>query len=176
MNARGATLIELMVSLALISVALLAASSLIVQSIKVFDSLGRSMSDPDAVIARSLMRKDVHSARSIDRGTGSWSADELVLATGEGGSVIYEQHGDRLLRRVIARDGSETDARTLVHSLVGWRWRVAASRVIEVELVLPSHLDPAIAALITDSKRRAEVSLRRETLVLALRRGGGSSW
>ena len=170
------TLIELMVSLALISVASLAACSLIVQSIRVFDSLGRSMSDPDAVITRSWMRKDVHSARSIEPGTGIWSDHELVLATGEGGSVIYEQNGDRLLRRVIDRNGSETEARTLLHSLVGWRWRVAGSRVIEVELVLPSHLDPAIAALTTDSKRRAEESLRRETLVLALRRGGGSSW
>jgi prepilin-type N-terminal cleavage/methylation domain-containing protein len=173
---RGSSLIELMVSLALISVAVLAAASLIVQSVRVFDSLGRSMSDPEAVIARSWMRKDVHSARSIESSTGIWSDHELVLATGDGGAVIYEQDGDRLLRRVIDRNSTETEDRTLLHGLVEWRWRVAGSRVIEVELVLPRHLDPATAALVSISQRRAEVSLRRETLVLALRQGGGSSW
>jgi len=173
---RGSTLLELMVSLALISVASLAASSLIVQSVRVFDSLGRSMSDPEAVIARSWMRKDVHSARSIEGATGIWSDLELVLATGEGGAVIYAQDGGRLLRRVIDRNGAETEDRTLLHGLVEWRWRVAGSRVIEVELVLPSHLDPVTAALVADPKRRPEVSLRRETLVLAVRSGGGSSW
>ncbi len=176
MSDRGSTLVELLVSLALISIAVLAATALIVQSIKVFDSLGRSMSDPETVIARSWICKDVHSARSIEGATGTWSDSELVLATGDGGAVTYALDGGRLLRRVVDRHGAETDTRTVLHGLAEWRWRVAGSRVIEVELVVPSHLDPVTAALVGDPGRRAEVSLRRETLVLALRGGGGSSW
>ncbi len=176
MSQRGTTLVELMVSLALMSVASLAAASLIVQAVRVFEASARSMTDPGTAVARSWIRKDVHSARSMQGGIGLWSDGELVLTLVDGGSVVYRQDSGSLVRRVVAADGSEIDRRVLLRELLGWRWRAAGSRVVELEMRLAGRRDPATAGGVADPTRQTEMTVRRETLVLALRAGGAGSW
>jgi len=171
MRESGMSLVELLVSLALLSVVFLAAGPLIVQSIRVFGAAGRSLMDPDAVVAGAWLRQDVHSAYSV--GTGP--DNRMMLLMPEGKHVSYEQSGSSLVRRVYSAKGEVLSRQKIVPKIIGWGWGYVGDCVY-VNLYLPSHVEPGRVALIRDSKRMKTTGVRSERFCFSIRGQRRMSW
>jgi len=165
------SLVELLVSLALISVVFLAAGPLIVQSIRVFGAAGRSLRDPDAVLAGAWLRQDVHSAYSVGFGSGN----KMILRIPEGMQVCYEQSGSSLIRKVYSAKGEVLSRQMIVPKLLGWSWGKARG-CVHVNLYLLSHMEPGRAALYRDPKRLRTTGGRSESFYFSIRGQDRKSW
>jgi hypothetical protein len=131
---RGATIVELLVTAALVIVAVLVAASLIMQSARLNRSVLEGLSRPDGELAMAWVRRDVHaSVALLDPGFG-WSEGPLRLAQFGGAEVVYSWRDGVLMRAELDAEGEEVGRRTVMRRLDGWRWRALATRLVEVEL------------------------------------------
>lgn len=172
---RGATLIEMLISLALISILIMAAGPLIIQSARVFATTGRALTDPETTTVSGWFRRDIHNAVSVAAVTGEWSTLGLGLRQQDDEVVVYEAIGDTLIRRRFDLAGELLDRRVLTRGLERWRWR-AYRGLIEVEIEFLDHLDPATAASIAEYDRLDDVTRAELRLCLGLRNFEGHSW
>jgi len=175
MRESGMSMVELLVSLALISVVFLAAGPLIVQSIRVFNAAGRNLTDPDAVLTGAWLRQDVHSAYSASCSVSSASDQCLNLLLPGGVIVSYEQSGSFLVRKVVSHDGRVLSRQKIIPRLRAWSCG-AVQGVVYVRVVLPSHLDPGRAALFRDPKRLSATGQGSESFCFSIRGRGRNSW
>jgi hypothetical protein len=128
-SASGTTLVELLVAIALTSVAILVASALIVQSIRVVEGTSRTLRDSSTVRAKARLRSDIQMSRSADVISVGWTEGPLRLGLAAGGQVVWQRRG-RFLDRLGADGGRSAQAR----GLTGWRWRSLSNDVLEIEL------------------------------------------
>ncbi len=175
MNERGATVVELLVSLALISVVFVAAGPLILQSIKLFDATGRSLTDPSASLVGSWLRRDIHSAASLHSWSDEWGNETLVLLSHDKEIITYEVDDSSLIRRRLDLAGELIDRRVILRNITYWRWR-ALQGFVDVQIVLPGHVDPTRAALIRDRQRATASTQKIENFSFSLRGRGGRTW
>jgi len=171
----GATIVELLVSLALISIVFLAAGPLIVQSVQLFSSTGRALTDTSATMSGSWLRRDVHSAASIDAWSPQWTDDPIMLHSQNGEIITYEVDGSGLVRCRFEPTGEQIDRRVMLRRVERVRWR-ALQGLIEIEVLTRAHVRPTTAALIRDRQRLNAVTLKTERFCFALRARGGHSW
>ena len=175
MRQRGATVVELLVSLALISVVFVAAGPLIIQSIKLFDATSRSLTDPSASLVGAWLRRDIHSAASLHSWSDDWGEETLVLRSHDGEIITYEVDESALIRRRFKLSGELIDRRVILRNITFWRWR-ALQGFIDIQIVLPGHIAPTHAALIRDRKRITLITQETERFCFSLRGTGGRSW
>jgi prepilin-type N-terminal cleavage/methylation domain-containing protein len=174
MSSRGFSLLEAVVVLALVSIVMLAAAGLIVQSLRLLEGTGRSLRDTSFTTASVHMRRDVHSAAGLRLAGLGWAAGPLELDRHQGGWIRIEPHAGRLERVEIDAAGREVGRRVLLHRLRRFRWQALAGSLVEIEVTLSVHRDPWQAALTPEPGGDASEVERVERLLLAVR--GGRSW
>ena len=76
---RGATLIELLVALALLSSIAVLSAQLVIQSTKLIDTTARASRNPNLVIATEWIRRDVYEAVSVVGEDLGWTEGPLVF-------------------------------------------------------------------------------------------------
>jgi prepilin-type N-terminal cleavage/methylation domain-containing protein len=131
----GFTLIEVLISLVLITLALTLAAQLLVESRLLLEDSNRRARDPVLTLAVSQLRNDLQGSASAVGG-GAWSSGPLVLTGLEVGTVTYAVSGDALERRVVNSLGVESSRREVLKPLKAWRWRAVNARLVDVELVV----------------------------------------
>jgi len=174
MSGRGFTLLEALVVLALVSIVMLAAAGLIVQSLRLLEATGRSLRDVSFTTASVHLRREVHSAAGLRDANPLWSSTPLELRSHGGGWVRIEPNAGRLERVEVSASGLEVGRRVLLQRLRRFRWRAAAGSLVELEVTLSVHRDPWHAALSPTPGVDASEAERVERLLLAVR--GRRSW
>ena len=100
---RGATLIELLVALALLSSIAVLSAQLVIQSTKLIDTTARASRNPDLVLAMEWVRRDLYEATSVMGEDLGWTNGPIVLVTQNGGwvEVKTDMTGINLRVRVV---------------------------------------------------------------------------
>ncbi len=171
---RGATLIELMVALALLSSIAVLSAQLVIQSTRLIDTTARASRNPDLVIATEWIRRDLYEAVAVVGENLGWSEGPLVLMTQSGGWVALSPFEGRLVRTNAPPGSVLPDNRVLLRGVVGWRWRMNEGGAVQI--ALEAYANPDAHRNLTGA---ADFRLERRTerLTLALRgRPGGVAW
>lgn len=171
---RGATLIELLVSLALLSSIAVLSAQLVIQSTKLIDTTARASRNPDLVIASEWIRRDVYEAVSVVGEDLGWTDGPLVFVLQNGGWVALSPFEGRLLRTSKPPGSLLPDNRVLLRGVVGWRWRVTEGGAVQI--ALEAYANPHAHQNLTGA-RSFQLERRTERLTLALRgRPGRGAW
>jgi prepilin-type N-terminal cleavage/methylation domain-containing protein len=172
----GYSLVELVVSLGLLSVAVMAAALLIEQSVRLFESTGRALRDPGVGMASAWLRSDIHNAASVWGQTPDWTPLPLTLHTSWGDTVTIGIDNGKLVRIFRDNEHHELTRRVLLQQIRQWRWRMAGPGLIDCELIFSVHPDPELASRVDDPVLLARTQTRSERFRYALRGRGASSW
>ena len=171
---RGATLIELLVALALLSSIAVLSAQLVIQSTKLIDTTARASRNPDLIIATEWIRRDVYEAVSVVGENLGWTDGPVVFVLQNGGWVALSPFEGRLLRTNKPPGSLLPDTRVLLRGVVGWRWRVTEGGAVQI--ALEAYANPHAHQNLTGA-RSFELERRTERLTLALRgRPGRAAW
>ncbi|MCG6962719.1 MAG: prepilin-type N-terminal cleavage/methylation domain-containing protein [Acidobacteria bacterium] len=175
-DSRGATLLELVVALALVSIALLISGDLILASARLERRATSELLNPTATLAGVWLRRDVDNARVLSSSAGVWSVLPFRMTLQDGTTVEYDLNNGALVRRELSAGTLASVEQQLLHGIVSWRWRVRAGRVVDLEIRLANRNFNAPAAEPAGATHLPP-PIRTETLTVA-RRGlaGGRTW
>lgn len=171
---RGATLIELLVALALLSSIAVLSAQLVIQSTKLIDTTARASRNPDLVLATQWLRRDLYEATSVMGEDLGWTDGPLVLVTQNGGWVAVSTLEGRLVRTNAPPGSLIPDSRVLLQGVVGWRWRVQDDGAVQI--ALEAYANPHAHRNLTGAASY-RLERRTERLTMALRgRPGRAAW
>jgi len=180
-RARGFTLIEAVIAMAVLAVGLVLAGSLLVQAYRMLAQAGIDARTPTTDLALERLKVELQAASDVSSGVTSdptWTPDRLELVYPDGRRVRYEQRGSALLRQALAVDAEAWGpSRQVVSDVLSWRWQRLGSRLVAVEIVYRARpgsatvIDPVGPIDDRQSSRRPTT----RTLTTAMR-GGGLGW
>lgn len=165
----GFTLVEVVVTLAVLAVALALAAGILVETHRMMAQAGLELRAPASEEALDLLRAELQGAAGVSGGPPGgigWSRDRLVLVRPDGDRVVYERNGRRLLRRM------EEGERTAVPDLVSWRWRRDAPTLVTVEVVYEGRRGPGGGIVSPRGRIEGTTEWRTRRLTAAVRGGG----
>jgi prepilin-type N-terminal cleavage/methylation domain-containing protein len=131
-RARGFTLVEVVVTLFVLAVALMIASGLLLESVRIFASSGRELREPPAELTLRLLREDVRASAPLFPGEGG--AGPLDCRRAER-TDRWELVGDRLVRRGIGPLDEDLGARPMLDKVQGFAWSVPVPGLVEIRIV-----------------------------------------
>jgi prepilin-type N-terminal cleavage/methylation domain-containing protein len=173
-SARGTTLVELLVVLALVGIMVVAAALLITHSIGLLGATGRAVRNPDMVHVNERIRRDIQEAESLAAVEMIWSDHPLEIRTHDSSLVVYSVENGNLVRSVMSAAGAVTDNRVVLRGVTSWWWRSTAPSVVDVNIGHLVYPPPEY-----QSSRIVGYGQERqiENLRFATRGGwGGSQW
>lgn len=171
---RGATLVELLVALALLSSIAVLSAQLVIQATKLMDTAARASRNPDLVIATEWMRRDLYEAVSVSGDLRTWNDFPMAVMAQHGGWVAYGPSRGDLVRTDMPPGGLPHETRVLLNGVVAWRWRVLENSTLEIEIksYANPHAHRNLAGRMDHRQER-----QSERLVFALRgRVMGGGW
>lgn len=173
---RGATLLELVVALAIMGIAILISADLILASARLEEGASAALRDPSVAFAGIWLRRDVDNAKALSSSAGAWSTLPLSLIMEDGATVAYDLSGHDLVRTELSPSDPHPVTRQLLQGVVSWRWRVRAGRVVDMVIRLPNRTFSPRGARLT-APVNAVPPTREETFTIG-RRGlaGGGTW
>ena len=168
----GFSLVELAVAMALLLVGLLLASALLLRSQVTANRVVAELRDPQPAYATTRLRRDLEGAAVVPSSLFGWRSGRLALVTGEGDRIAWEVVGTTLYRKRLDGDGDVEVSHAVLQDVVGWRWRRAAPRLMDVEIRFRAR--DSSGAVLLDARRtwRAAPIEKRRLLRVAIRRGG----
>ncbi len=129
----GFTVLEMVFSLAILSLALLMASRLLLAAQSRLAHAAEQLIEPAGTTATVQLRADLRAASSFARPLiPGWSLDALVLFGHPAGLVSYEKIDGELIRKVTDGEGTVSE-RLILQQVTAWRWR-AQGRSVEIDL------------------------------------------
>jgi len=167
MRNSGFSLVELVVSLALISIVFLAALPLITDSVRAFELAGKNLRNPELVLFTAWLRRDIHSAATV---AVDPKGKERLDITMFGGTLIsYRVEKNRLFRLRFSPSGTLLNRHLVMSRLDGLHWTLFHDLVLVV-IKFPVHTDPLRARL-----NGKQTDHRSASFCFGLR-GRGASW
>ena len=164
----GFTLVELTIASLLLLIALALATSLFLESLRVFGAAGLRVTDPLPELASIRLRRDLRGATSpTPVPVPVWRTGVLTVDRPDGSTVQWSLEGDRLVRIAAGPEGPV--ARALLDRVAAWRWRAWPQHTYEVEIAFVRIAPTFVSAT---SGRRADPELDWIRL-RATTRGGG---
>jgi prepilin-type N-terminal cleavage/methylation domain-containing protein len=131
---RGYSLIELLVTLAVMGVVVLAAAQLVGESASLFHATDRAVSSPALARVTGALRRDVQAAVGLPVVSPSWARRPLELVGWDGGRVRYVLENRSLVRLSFDQLGRPAGRRLLASGVSSWKWRSITPLVVEVSL------------------------------------------
>jgi len=169
-GARGTTLVELLVVLALLSIMVLVATNLVVHSVRLLGATGRSVRNPILVHVTNRLRNDVQEAAGVGNPDVLWSEDQLLLVTRTGGMVRIGVEDGNLVRWTVAPVSGAVEERVLQRGITSWWWRSPAAGVVDLNIGYLVNPSPERQVSRNPGYGRER---RKENLRFAIRGGGG---
>lgn len=131
----GFSLIEQLVSIAIMSTALLVAFDLIDHALRVFSESAAAATNPLTIHTEELIRADLMSARVFPF-DGQSSSGPLILQLWDGSQIEWKLEGESLVRTEMVEGIHKSQARPLPRQVVGWWWRVVSENLVEVKILI----------------------------------------
>ncbi len=171
-SARGTSLVELLVVLALLSVMVLVGAQLVVHSMELLGATGRAVRNPLVVHVTSRLRHDVQEAAALQREESVWSEDPLILVNHDGSLTGIALEDGNLVRTRMAGPGAPSDRRVILRGVTSWWWRNPVEDVVDLNITYLVNPEPE-----RQSSRDVGYALerRQENLRFAIRGGGGGT-
>jgi len=166
----GFTLLELAISTLLLALVLAIAHGLLVESARILRASAERALRPEARLALRQLRRDVRSAPPRSTG-GLWLSSPLDLALPEG-LGRWERSDGALVRRLLARDGTDLGARPVLDEVVAFRWRTTVPGLVEVEIVRRAPVGAPELRASTALWAREGETLERTLVVVSSRQAG----
>ncbi len=144
----GFTLVEMLVALAVLTVALALAAGLLREAAWTLAGAAREARAPLAPLAAATLRSDLRASAGAAPhplavpGSPLWVSDPLVLLGHPAGTVVYAREGDRLVRRVLPAAGGVPSERDLLRDVTVWGWRLPAAGLVEVRATFAPPAPP----------------------------------
>lgn len=162
-RARGFSLLELVVSLALTSLVILIGLQLVAESTTLFRDVDRAVKSSSVTLAVASIRRDAHSAAAaLVVPVVPGEPVPLELRYWNGARVLLTLEGTALVRYYRSADGATTGRRVLLRGVTSWWWSYANGSTIEIRITVLNYSDPR-------PSRRQSVERRTEARVFALR-------
>ncbi len=169
----GFSVLELLISFAILAIAMTIASRLLLESQARMAHSARKAAEPVATLALKQVRADVRAAGRVPATDFEWSWGPLVLLDHPAGTVSYEKTGSELVRSL----GGER--RIVLKGVSIWRWRLARGAPLPlVEIELGHREIPRLGLLAAAGQREAPIPMTRSYRVAVSPRqaGGRSGW
>lgn len=170
----GYTVLELVIALLISAVAMMIASHLLLEAQRQTTHAAHRLLDPAITIAWKQIRADVQASSNV-----SGSEKILKLSGHPAGNVRYRWVKEDLLRGVAAGSAfNPTDERVILTRVKDFEWksREGGEHPL-VKISLSWEQTRLLGPLVAGGKRQiAPQVLGSQTLVLALRGGGGDGW
>ncbi|MEM7586992.1 MAG: prepilin-type N-terminal cleavage/methylation domain-containing protein [Acidobacteriota bacterium] len=173
---KGFSLLEMIVSLAVLAIALSITSRLLLESqLRLAHSAERAL-DPESTLALKQIRADIRAA-SVVYGDSQWSWESLRLGGHPAGALRYERMGTDLVRRLGGSLGQPTTDRTVLRNVTVWRWRISSAAPLQlVEIELGHRETPRLGSRAAGGERVAVVPItRRHRVAASPRRAAGKN-
>jgi hypothetical protein len=168
----GLTLVEVLVTIALMGTTLIAVAELFDLSFGAIASAGRGALAPSVWQPCQKLREDAQAASAFPLAAAQRGS--LRFDYGDGGAVVWRVSGGVLKRAELDASGRRAGEASLLHGVIGWRWRSVGLDLLEVRITV-EHPPPATG--ISTRRRQAEWVRTTEVLHIARRgRDGGRSW
>ncbi len=171
----GFSLLELLFSLAILSIAMSIAAQLLLEAqLRLAHSAERAL-DPQSTLALKLLRADIRASVAVSATDSEWSWDPLSLVGHPVGSVRYQKVGSDLVRRIGGMGGQPSSERTVLRDVTVWRWRIDPTAPLQlVEIELGHRETPRLGSFSAGGERIAIVPItRRHRVAASPRRAGG---
>jgi prepilin-type N-terminal cleavage/methylation domain-containing protein len=133
--AAGFTLLEMLVTLAVLGVGLALVSRLLVESQLGLARAQAELGNPLPRYALARLRVDVEQALDVPAILPGWRSSPLTLIVPGGGRVAWQRSGEELERVVLDAAGRPRIRHVVLREVADWRWRSTAPGLIDVELV-----------------------------------------
>lgn len=171
---RGTSLVELLVVLALLTTMVVAASQLVVHSMRLLETVGRSVRNPLVVHVTGRIRNDVQGALAVVDPDQVWVDGPLVLRTRDNRLLELAEAGGVLVRRTTTLDELVIEERVLLRGVTAWWWSSPEPGVVDLRIAY--LVNPASEHAANPAARYAG-ERRTERLRFAIRgAGGGAGW
>jgi prepilin-type N-terminal cleavage/methylation domain-containing protein len=163
----GFTVVELVVTMALLSIALAIAAGLMVEAVRIFSATGRELREPASELTLRLLREDVRASAPVTISTPGVLDCRRADRTDQ-----WRLSGETLERRSFDLSGNDLGARPMLDHLVTFHLRLLAPGLVEVEIVrrIPAAASALRAA--TSAWRSDGEALESATIVAGSRIGG----
>jgi type II secretory pathway pseudopilin PulG len=160
-SAGGFSVFELLVSFAILLVAMAIAGRLLLEAQARMAHSARQALEPAAQLALKQIRADVRAASGVAATDNEWSWQPMVLVGHPMGTVVYERLGDELVRKV-----GGGGARSVMRSVSVFRWRLSRSAPLPlVEIELGHREIPRFGLLAAAGQREAPIPVTRSHLL-----------
>jgi hypothetical protein len=168
---RGASVLELLVALALTLIVIVAAGQLVAEAVRVFEAAGLKVRSPSLTLAAATLRNHMQETRAVvGPPTIGWTDRPLQLLTSDGSRVQFSLERGALVRQTCDPLWRPTARRVLARGVTEWWWRFVNPHTVDVRLT-------ALVAVGTGEHRRGPVARRTEIRRFAVRGApGGRSW
>lgn len=132
---RGTTLLELVVTMALVSLLLVIAGAMVVAVTTAWERIAADVPAGDVSMALASLENDLLSCTAVPGPPGDWRGDALRLLRTDGSETTWRLLDAGYLERTHRSASGETILRQdLAESVLSWRWRVVAPGVIDVSV------------------------------------------
>jgi len=139
-RAVGFSLLEVLVTMLLVGLILLLAVNLLREVHITSVELQRTLPDSIPKFAVQLLRHDIQRSRGTETAPGN---GPLGLTQSDGSRIYYDESLGRLVRTVIAADGTVRGERVVMREVTLWSWHnTFAPELVEVQVVYRRHRDP----------------------------------
>jgi hypothetical protein len=169
----GFTVLEMMVAAAVMMVAILLASRLLVESQIEMQRRLAELGNPQPRYAEARLRHDLEGAAVVPALLPDWRQGGLQLTLAQGGRVLWRERGGLLERVQLDAIGQEVVVQRLLGDMAGWRWRRPLPGLVDVHLRF--RVAQVTGAQALGNRRGGWPGFREEELWLrvAQRVGGG---
>jgi hypothetical protein len=135
-GSRGYTVIELIVTLGLATVVVLAAGQLIAAAGRLYGSTGSQIVGPKLTSVATSLRRDFHRSAAVAEEAPSWDERQLELAAWDGSRIRYSLQGEALVREVTGPAGNPAGRRIVANGVSAWWWRKPSPHSVEVRVTI----------------------------------------
>lgn len=177
-GASGFSLLEVLISLAVLALALALAAQLLAEAAGMFADVAAEQRDLPAPLALDRLRADVRAATGFAVLPGGPGHDPALLLTGPpAGDVLYAREGGELVRRVLDPLGTPGQPAPLLGQVTDWRPFSLGPRLLRIDLSYRARTRRRTPLALLPAHAGPPTQLRQETLLLAPRGAGlGNSW
>lgn len=137
-GAAGFSVLELVVTMAVVAIALALVGRLLLESQLGLLRAQAELGNPLPRYALARLRSDVQGALDVPAILPGWRSSPLLLS-GDGQRVAWRRDGDDLERVILDAAGNPEVRHVALRDVADWRWRVVAPGLVDVELVYRSR-------------------------------------